>query len=579
MNTYSNMKRTLAWLIFSVLAGILVGCADNGTGRCGDTADDSGKQCECLSRHPGPYGNDPYPGLHGNNGNNERIDCDGPVIPPAKGWHALSGKIIFNPMTAGKDRLYAVVGTLSGCRLYAIDMKDGAVHCLTEKDPDILSFGVLGSSPEIDGNGNVYVTDGWQDKPDGMVSFTPAGDLRWRTSFQGLRKQEPASYSPPLGLHFTQDGLAATVTPDGMVILVDMADGKVKGHYSIMEQTGMRPIKAKEQDIPDKLPKYLECRLRGILGGDMSASEMLAYLAGSTGGTGAWSDNSLAVWDDLIFAVGGGMDRDGDGYAENGAMVAIRVDGTRENPSMELAWYLETNGATGSSPTVDPSGRFAVVTDTTDTGVARIVAADIAKCNAAAAKGEQACPAAWTYTLQGQALYASISMDEDGVVYAWNQGKDPDPNHPMPDLVAVAPPDKEHAEAWMKWSVRFPGEAAANWGSDDWSSTVLVLNNMVIGSVSHIKAIGGGSMGVAIPTDLKHELVGVRRSDGKILWRHVELDDGLINSPVMGSDGNIYCPSLGMLDIMKIPDTGVTSCDTYVEKDFQGGIFQYVKGE
>jgi len=568
------LKKMIQGCIFSVL--FLFACASNSPQEQADAFDvsqggDTG-QWVCHPKQEPPYLASPYPSIHGNAGNNETIPCSGPETAPKPGWQALDGKIIFNPITAGLGRLYAVVTTLEGCRLWYIDLKDGSEHCLTQQNPDALSFGVLGSSPELDDKGNVYVTDGWEDVPDSIVSFTRDGALRWKASFKGLRAKEPEKYMPPLGLVLMRDGFAATVTPDGMAVTVDMTTGKVKGHYSLIDDANMAPLKPPEgSTMPTTVPKYVECRLKAALGGSLSTQDMLAALAGGTGGSGAYTDNSVAASKDLLFVVGGGPDHDGDHYAENGALVALKV--TDGQPS--LWWYMPTNGATGSSPTIDPTGRFVVVTDLNDQGKARLVTADIDVCNKLAEKGQRECAPAWTFSLEGKALNASVSMDGDFVVYAWNQGKDPDPQNPMADLVAVQGPATASEKPSIKWTASFPAARPAEWDSNEWSSTVLVLKNMIVGVVSHIKSLPL-QMPIPMATKLQHEVVGVRRSDGKVLWRRVNIDDAPINSPVLGSDGNIYIPILGMLDLMKVPDgKKVDSCDDFQDTDFKGGIWQF----
>jgi hypothetical protein len=335
----------------------------------------------------------------------------------------------------------------------------------------------------------------------------------------------------------------------------------------------MAPLKPSEvSTMPETVPKYLECRLKAALGGALSTQDMLAALAGGTGGSGAYTDNSVAATKDLLFVVGGGPDQDGDHYAENGALVALKV---AKDGQLSLWWYMPTNGATGSSPTIDPTGRFVVVTDLNAQGQARLVTADINICNKLAENGQRECEPAWTFSLEGRALNASVSMDNDFVVYAWNQGKDPDPKNPMADLVAVQGPATASEKPHIKWTASFPAVSPVEWDSNEWTSTVLVLKNMIVGVVSHIKSLPV-QMPIPMATKLQHEVVGVRRSDGKVLWRRVSIEDAPINSPVLGSDGNIYIPILGMLDLMKVPDgKKVDSCDDFHDTDFKGGIWQF----
>lgn len=538
----------------------------------------------CRVEQPVPYFDGSYVGIHGNAGNNEQIPCNGPQTAPQAGWHALQGSLIFNPSTVSDDRIYSVITRTDGCKLWVIDIESGDEDCLPKEDPENLSFGVLGSSPELDEQENVYVTDGWGSHPDGMVSYTRDGDLRWRTSFQGLRPLEPSEYWPPLGLHFTASGYAATVAPDGLVVLLDMDTGQILAHFDITERTSLRPLEPEPMTVPDQLPQYLECRIRNVLGDDLDPRTLMEALAGGTGGSGHYTDNSLAVVDDLLLVVGGSvgtyLNDMGEERAENGALVALKITESAVGPRLALAWYMETNGPTGSSPTVDATGRWAVVSDTTDDGHARLVAADLRTCALAEGRSPPLCLPSWTYQLEGSALNASIAMDQWGVVYAWNQGPDDD-GIPSPTLVAVAPPDALHSEPQQLWSTRIRATTPGRWTSSEWSSTPLILNDLIVGTVSHLNATGiTDDLDLPLPLTVNtaHELVGISRDTGEILWRNDQLADDSINSPFLGPNGNLYVPILGMIDFAQPPLGQVIpdSCDEFEEVNFSGGLVQFL---
>lgn len=530
----------------------------------------------CRVDQPTPYMDAPYVGIHGNAGNNERIPCAGPETTPQKGWHSLQGYLIFNPITTSNDSIYAVVTRTSGCKLWRIDIESGKEFCLPKENVEALSFGVLGSSPELDEEENVYVTDGWGTTPDSMVSYTKSGDLRWRTSFAGIRQQEPDEYWPPLGLHFTPGGYATTVTPDGLVLLLDRQTGAVRAHFEILRETNLRPLPGADIFIPEALPQYLECRIKEVLGEDLSPQTLMQALSGGTGGTGKYTDNSIAVSGDLLFVVGGSTDA-GDGLAEDGALVALRVTEEAQGPEISLAWYMETNGATGSSPTIDPAGKWAAISDTTAAGQARIVVADLQDCARAEGMNPPVCQPSWTYELEGSALIASLSMDENGVVYAWNQG--PAEGQPMPTVLAVAPPDATHAEPYLLWGTLVRPQTLGRWTSSEWSSTALVLDDLIVGTVSHLNAATNLDLDLPLPLTLEteHELVGIDRQTGAIRWRSDQLPNDSINSPILGPDGNIYVPNLGMIDFAQVPSgRPPESCEEFVEDTFFGGVVQFL---
>ncbi len=522
----------------------------------------------CSVKQPFPYFNSPYPGIHGNSLNNERINCSIPESAPVQGWTALKGMMIFNPITVGKEYLYVPVIRFKGCKLWKVSLKDGSASCFYRGDPELLSVGVVGSSPEIDNDGNIYVADGWMKKPDGVYSFDENGNLRWHISFKGLRKREPALYTPPLGVHFDSEGDVVTVSPDGLVVVMSrgVTDGtaKIKGYFEITRETVMKPLKKNSSVAGGQIPSYLECRMRKVFGEVVSAETLKMVLSGGTGESGAYTDNTLAVSGDEVFVVGGGPDA-GDGQSDNGALLALKLDYAGGKVKIKLHWYMILNGATGSSPSLSPDGKWVVVSDATNEGHARIVVANVDKCDSL--KDGSECRAGWKYELLGSPLLAHLSIDEDGVVYAWNQGTGSN----VPDLLAVAPPDSEHKTPWVKWSINFPSPDPELYPKSDWSSTVLILNNIVVGTVAYGDYVSvGGSLPLPIPVKLYSELVGVSRSDGRLLW-HIPIADSSINSPLLGPDGNLYVPIYGMLDFVQLPEGDSSSCLS----TFTGGVVQF----
>ncbi len=374
-------------------------------------------------------------------------------------------------------------------------------------------------------------------------------------------------------------------------MLLNRNTGAILADFDITRRTSKSSLAALPSKsavtIPDSgVPFYLQCRLQRILGDSIPMEILLASLAGGTGGSGQYTDNSIANVGDLLFVVGGGPAGDA-GTAVNGALVAVKITpGTP--PTLDLHWYMESNGATGSSPTVDPSGRWVVITDTVsvDGGEprARLVVADIAACNANAGNVPPSCPPAWTYVLNGKALNAHVSIDEDGVVYAWQQNAPEVPDEP--ELLAVERNGSSNLGR-VKWSSNFPASEAGfscprpEQLSTEWSSTALVLDNIVVGTITHLcvpTVEQELKMPLPIAVKTQHELVGVRRSDGAVLWRNVPSPDDSINSPLMGADGHLYVPILGMIDFAKLPSGGpYTDCATFnaQDTDFTGGVQQY----
>jgi len=405
--------------------------------------------------------------------------------------------------------------------------------------------------------------------------------LRWHTSFENLRNPPLSSYRPPLGVHFTPQGFVATATSDGIVVLLDRDNGKIVAYYSITQETNLRPLKPEEvTSTPQQLPKYLECRLKRVIGDEINSENIKTFFTGGIGVSGAYNDNTIAGTGDLLFVVGGGPDEDGDGYGDTGALVAIKI--TKDSSGkikLSLAWYMKLLSGSGTSPTIDPDGKYVVVSDFDQNKRARIVVADIEKCNEASKNNPPECQPAWVMQLKGKPLYGSVSMDEDGVVHAWNQGVDEYGNNLTPEVVAIHPPDKTHSAPYFKWTADFPQPPGKNFKDTEWTSTVLVLNNIVVGTVTFMNAIVTGQGNFPIPTDLYSEVVGLDRETGKLLWS-VPIPNDSFNAPFLGPDGNLYVPVFGLLNLFKIPENGnPTDCSSFVDTDYQGGIFQFKTGE
>ena len=544
----------------------------------------------CEVDQPFPYFDSPYPGLHGNAGNNERVPCPGPLQPPTPGWSALEGYIVFNPVTVSDRGVYAIVTHTTDCRLRFIPFDgDGTDQCLlSAAERRKLSFGALGSAPELDEAGNIYLTDGWQNHPDQIVSYTSTGTLRWRKTFTSIRRLD--TYEPPLGVHFTPQGYVATVTRDGIVVLLDMdgasGPGEVPIHLDLINDTFLAPVRPPDREPivgGGPVPVYVLCRLQEILGPDLSPQAIMSAMSGGSGNSGSYTDNTIGGSGDLLFVAGGGPEMD-DGLADDGALVAVRIVEGAEGPILEPAWFVRTESGTGASPTVDPTGRYVMTTEVVNDH-AVIAVADIRACNEgaeqwsldapvdpAAPPALYECPRTWQYALDGRSLSGSISMDGRGVVYAWNEGStEPDDN----ELVALQ-------NGRLLWGVDFSRE----WGPEhpnvrtEWTSTALILDNMVIGTVSHYET-DSRFAGLPLATWTQHELVAVNRFTGGVIWRDVAAEDDAFNSPLMGPDGNIYVPTFGAIDLAKKPDPEAGPFETCEEviaagDDFQGGIQQFV---
>lgn len=511
--------------------------------------------------HPQPFPYPPsstYTGMHGNRANSERVYCQGP-LNVQKGWSALENHMIFQPVCFSADgkSLYAVATKTEDCKLLAVDVETGDSRCL-EGENDGLTLGVAACGPEVDQDGYVYITDGWgtpgaEDavKPV-VICYHPEGGIRWRSEPLLFDPQNPPeTYNAPLGMHFTPAGDIATVTVEGYVFLLDRAGGHILDRLSLPAETGFVSPEANPVEFDD-IPKYLEENINEVIG--PVTPDQLAYaLGGGTGESGYFVDNTIGIsCKSQLFIVGGR--RPAENGEDEGGLFAVNIVEKNGKRELTYAWVMPITGGSGTSPTVDPRSRWVVVGD----GASTLRVADICDCNnnTDANPDPRECPSAWTYQFPGDPLMASVSFDENGIVYAWNQGKD----NKMFDIFAVRQ-DPDHPDkgkiVWEK-----------SLGPDrSWASTALITNNVVIGTATHvITYYETDTLPIPIIWDCEHEIVGLDRFTGDILWRK-PLPDDCINSPLLGPDGSVYVPLMGIMDLTS-PNPDIL---------YQGGIIQYKK--
>ena len=499
----------------------------------------------CHGTQPFPYpAADTYVGLHADRENNNVVACDGPAAVVEE-WAALADTMIFQPiaLSPSGDALYATASKTDGCKVFAVDTATGATRWCR----DDFTLGVSGSSPEVDLDGNVYVTDGFDEETGGsaLASITAGGELRWRTSLEGLAGSPHATSRALAGLHFTPGGHAATITPDGVVVLVDRASGAIHATFDMPAATGYVPVAANPLPIPG-IPPYLQARLDTVVG-PLTEDELAFILGASTGGSGAFSNNTIAVTSQSqLLAVGGGPD------PEHGSLIAMDLDESSEPPRVTLRWTSVISGGSATSPAISADGGRAAIGD----GASHIVYVDIAACNADtdADASVTGCAARFTYDLVGGSILGSMAVDSDGVVYAWNGGTDA----AAPDLFALA---DDGGTPQVRWATNF---TAADGFDRQWTSAATVLDDLVIGTVTTIRAAAGELLGIPIILDAYHEVVGVSRATGAVVWREPVYDDS-INSLAIDPTGDIYVPLLGFLDLTS-PNPNAT---------YQGGVVKY----
>lgn len=572
---------------------VLSGCRND----AGTEGTEDGTPRACEFEQPYPYSSgSTYVGVHGNRENNDRIYCGGPSSV-SRSWEALKGTITQQPVsfTADGTAVLVTIARTEGCKLYAIETETGEVRWCS----DAFSMGVAGSMVEVDEGGFLYVADGDTEQSSLYSLFPEDGSVRWRTSLEGLYGgHDGATYHIPVGIHFTASGEIVSVTNDGVVVLADRSDGRILDAYSIREELGFVPVPAAEINMEPLIRAFeayeagrshplnwLVERVVAVLG-PMDPETVAAGLAMGFGASGGFSDNTIGVSrSNQVFVNGGGPPLESRTHHQTfgGAVTVLQVgdfDGDPE-PDLNLSWYLEIYGGSATSPAISRDGSRMVAAEGVGVGLGynNIVYTDVEACNANtdADPRPEVCEPLWRYHLSGEAtMLGSMAMDEDGVVYAWEAAE----NEETMDLFKLSDSVTEEGlhVPEILWGVSFPHDAGNR--RTQWTSSATVMNDMVIGTLSHLGDTFLPDMGLPLPlfTDLYHELVAVDRFNGEILWR-APADDDLMNSVVPGPDGALYLPYLGLLDLIACPpwseSQGACSWGEGGDISYQGGLVRF----
>lgn len=514
----------------------------------------------CQFDQPFPYSSDStYLGVHGNRENNNRVFCKGPESV-RRGWDALEGRVVLQPISFSADgeRIFVTVARTEGCNLYALHRATGETAWCS----DMFTVGVALATVITDTDGYLYLTDGY-DTGAWVYSLEEHEDhsgveVRWQTSLDGLYDgPDPATHHTPAGLHFTPDGHIATVTTDGVAVLLDRADGTILDAFDIRGETGFVPPPQAGDPIPIRLiPREIRDRLEEAVG-EMTDEQLAQFLAGGSGDSGAFSDNTIAVSSlNQVFVIGGGPP--GSGMGSVTALDITETDDDPPLPRMEKRWHLLIMGSSGTSPAISPDGSRMVVGDGgSGESESSLVYVDIESCNANSDgdPDHQQCAPLWLYPMLGKPIIATPGLDENGTVYAWHCSREGGDK----DFVAVRDAGGTPEEIW---ATPFAPDGDADM---QWTSSATVMDNMVIGGITNFIEPFSEALQVPIFRDLSHELIAMDRETGRILWR-AELDDDSINATAPGPDGALYVPIMGMFDLLAMGD----------DIDFHGGVIQFL---
>lgn len=485
----------------------------------------------CAPGLPAPYPpGSSYGGVHANRENNDVVACEtGSAF--IQSWHALRGLAMSQPNTFSPDGSITYAATFNpdpaGCNVHALDSATGeVVWCRT------FPRSVGGTAVEVDSDGFLYFT------ADRFVySLHPDGSDRWETAV-GEEPMGEGFGESALGIHFTPDAHAATVTNQGVVVLLDRATGAELVRFDIPAATGFVPPEAVTGTV----------NLRNILPDAVNADFDATFGAMVEGGLGAFlgagggfSDNTIAVSSrNELFVIGGGLD------PQHGAMVQLRIGGTAAAPTIELGWVLPTVAGSATSPSVTFDGRWVSVGDGQNAAAllnparadGRMLVADVDACdaNTDADPDQAVCAPAWEHALERGPIAGSPPILPDGSIALWeisvSQGIF---DATARDLAIVGP-------SGVVWESVLPDAL-------DWTSVITVSDTHLIGTASIITPSTSRALTVRLPERLESFLAVVDRDDGQLVFRAPVPDDATATVTI-GPDGALYVGMFGLLAIL-----------------------------
>jgi len=475
----------------------------------------------CTPDQAAPYADGiPYLGVHADAGNSDRVRCES-ATAFAQEWTALEGLGLIQPNTFSPDGSVTYATTTNpepeGCRLHAVGVETGEVRWCKSLAPAVAQ-----GSVEVDSGGLLYVA-----VDDAIVSFTADGEERWRTTIG----EDDGTF----GLHFTPTGEIATVTANGVVALLDRADGSLLSSMSIPQVYGfVAPERLTELDLTAMLPDEVQEDIVEVVGDTASGKLLAAFL-----GAGQFCDNTLGVSPDGdLYVIGGGPD------TEHGALVQIRVvDG-----ALEPGWAAPTWRGSATSPSISSDGRWVVIGDgvSGDTFTApedmdgRVKVADIAACdnNTDADEDPDRCAFSHETELERWPMIGAPAIDGDGTVIFWELGLDWSAGAGDRDLAALGPDG-------IVWEAALPDGL-------EWTSVITVTDNTLIGTAARVTASNEALFTLVFPEQTEDVLVVLDRQ-GTLLFEAPVPDDAAATVTI-GPDGSLYAGVFGLLSIMSVDD-------------------------
>ena len=425
----------------------------------------------------------------------------------------MKGRAVAQPNTFSADGETTYVTssqpTEGDCNLWALSTVTGEVKWCLDAGP-----GAIWSAVEVDIDGHLYLA-----ARDAIVSVTSKGDLRWtRDVGDGV---DPELDNGPVGLHFTPDGHIATVTSQGIVMLIERERGKILTEFDVPQAFRVdRPaVNTAMIDVGDLLPEAVTKDFQNFQFGPVSA--LLAVFAGAAN----FCDNTIAIDPSgHLYVIGSGI--------ETGGLFQVKVGGTPEQPTLSAGWSTPTQLGSASSPAIGPDGRFAKVSDgNADTAFldpssvdAKTRIVDIQACNdnRDENKDPKTCAEAYVVPLQTGPTMGTHPMLANGIHYQYEIQVSDLLNTDKIDLRALRGDT-------VLWEVTLPDQL-------QWTSVITVTDEHLIGTATRFTDSGDALFTVELPATAKSELLIVNRSDGRIVFRAPTTDDST-STVTVGRDG------------------------------------------
>lgn len=505
------------------------GTASGSESESGESESESGESggepaaFACAVERQFPYPQMPYVGVHASRRNDDTVDCE--LAPIAAGgwaqaWHALEGHGVAQPNTFSPDGRTTYVTssapTPESCTVWALEVETGATRwCLPVP-------GTRAATLEVDEDGHIYVT-----AETAIYSWDAEGQLRWATPLPGEDPERNA-----VGVHFTHAGHLATVTDEGLLMLLDRAEGSVLAQLDLPGELGLVSAAGLGVDLISLLPEAVAADFVSLFGAGGAGG--LGTFAGASGN---FSDNTLGVApDDTLYIIGGGVDE------QHGALIQVQLEGPPEAPELVPGWLLETTGGSASSPAISPDGGWVRVADGNSlmgllepaSADARAHIVDIEACdqNLDADPDPARCLASYTVELRSGPALGAAPVFEGGETWHWEVQLADLYSQAHPDLIQSFP-DGPGLE------ISLPGERV-------WSSVLTFTRDYVVGTATIAAPSDTQLLGLLLPSTASSELVVVDRSSGELVFSAPVTDDAT-STVTVGPDGSLYVTMLALV--------------------------------